>query len=366
MKKVTISVSSDLSTDQRVHKVATTLQAMGFDVLLIGRLLPGSMPILRKYKYKRMRMLFHSEIWFYMEYNIRLLFSLIFSKSDIYLSNDLDTLLPNFIVTRLRGKTLVYDSHEMFCEGPELQGRKLVQSIWRMIEKSIVPRLDYVYTVSQSIADNYNKRYKVNFEVIRNIPKLVKKRREVRQLNFLNKKIILYQGVMNPGRGLEEIISAMQFIDSAVLLIIGFGKVEDDLKDLVREKNLQDKVVFYGKVPFEDLFSYTVQADIGLVLEKPLGLSFTYSLPNKLFDYIHAGVPIIASPLVEVKRIMSEADIGVIIESYEPKYLANKINLMLDNKEKLVLWKKNMIKLSKKLNWEIESVKLNKLFAKLL
>ena len=75
MKKVTISVSTDLCTDQRVHKVATTLQAMGFDVLLIGRLLPGSMPILRKYKYKRMRMLFHSEIWFYMEYNIRLLLS---------------------------------------------------------------------------------------------------------------------------------------------------------------------------------------------------------------------------------------------------------------------------------------------------
>ena len=366
MKKVTISVSSDLCTDQRVHKVATTLQSMGFDVLLIGRLLPGSMPIVRKYRYKRMKMLFHSEIWFYMEYNIRLLFLLIFSRSDVYLSNDLDTLLPNFIVAKLKDKTLVYDSHEMFCEGPELQGRKLVQSIWKKIEKSIVPRLDYVYTVSESIANNYNKRYKVNFKVIRNIPKLVKKRTEVKQFNFLNKKIILYQGVMNPGRGLEEVISAMQFIDSAVLVIIGFGKVEGDLKNLVRERNLEDKVVFYGKVPLEDLFSYTIQADIGLVLEKPLGLSFTYSLPNKLFDYIHAGVPIIASPLVEIRRIMSEADIGVIIESYEPKYLANKINLMLENKESIALWKKNMLKLSKNLNWEIESIKIKKLFAKLL
>ena len=366
MKRIIISVTSDLCTDQRVHKIATTLQQMGFEVLLLGRMLPDSLLIERTYKCKRLRLIFKKEVWFYIEYNIRLFFFLLFSKSDVYLANDLDTLLPNFLVSKLKGKPLAYDSHEMFCEGPELQGRKFVQSVWRTIEKWILPKLKHTYTVSQSIADNYNKQYNANFQLIRNIPKLEMKTKEVEELQFNDKKIILYQGVMNPGRGLEEMIAAMPFIDSAVLLIIGFGKVEDELKELVVKMGVEDKVIFYGKVPFEDLFSYTKQADIGLLLERSLGLSFTYALPNKLFDYIHAELPIIASPLLEIKRIMDENEMGVIIENYNPKYLADTINVMLNNAEKRKVWKANMVKVKQELNWEKESKKLNKFFSDFL
>jgi len=363
LKRIIISVTSDLCTDQRVHKIAITLQQMGFEVLLLGRMLPDSLPIERTYKYKRLSLIFKTEVWFYIEYNIRLFFFLLFSKSDIYLANDLDTLLPNFLISKLKRKPLVYDSHEMFCEGPELQGRKFVQLVWRTIEKLILPRLKHTYTVSQSIADNYNKQYNTNFQIIRNIPKLDVKTKKVEELQFNDKNIILYQGVMNPGRGLEEIITAMPFIDSAVLLIIGFGKIEDELKELVVKMGVEDKVIFYGKVPLEYLFSYTQQADIGLLLERPLGLSFKYALPNKLFDYIHAELPIIASPLLEIKRIMDENEIGVIIENYNPEYLADIINIMLNNVEKRKVWKANMVKVKQELNWEKESEKINNLFS---
>ena len=141
MKRIIISVTSDLYTDQRVHKTAITLQEMGFDVLLVGRKLPTSLSIKRSYKTKRMRLIFKTEVWFYMEYNIRLFFFLLFTKTDVLLANDLDTLLSNFLISKLKRKLLVYDSHEMFCEGPELQGRKFVQSVWRFIERSIVPKL---------------------------------------------------------------------------------------------------------------------------------------------------------------------------------------------------------------------------------
>ena len=366
MKRIIISVTSDLCTDQRVHKVATTLSEMGFDVLLLGRKLPDSLPIERSYKTKRFKLFFNEEVWFYMEYNIRLFFFLLFTKVDVLLANDLDTLLPNFLVSKIKNKPLVYDSHEMFCEGPELQGRMFVQSVWRLIEKSILPKLKYAYTVSQSIADAYKNDYEADFKVIRNIPKLESKPKAVKQLNFDNKKIILYQGVMNPGRGLEEMIAAMPLIDNAVLLIIGFGKVEQQLKQLVKEKHLEGNVIFFGKVPFEQLLSYSKQADVGLLLERPLGLSFTYALPNKLFDYIHADLPIIASPLVEVKSIMQQYNIGKVVENYSAEYLAATINEMLSNIEQRNSWKQNMQKAKKELNWEKEEEKLQNIYAQFL
>jgi len=349
-----------------VHKVATTLSEMGFDVLLLGRNLKDSFPVEREYKIKRFNLIFETEVWFYMEYNIRLFFFLLFSKADVFLANDLDTLLPNFLVSKLKGKPLVYDSHEMFCEGPELQGRNFVQVVWRTIEKWIVPKLKYAYTVSLSIAQDYKKLYGTDFKVIRNIPKLKIESKAVEQLNFNGKKIILYQGVMNPGRGLEEMIAAMPLIEKAVLLIIGFGKVEGELRELVKEKNLENKVIFYGKVPFDDLLSYTKQAHIGLLLERPLGLSFTYALPNKLFDYIHAGLPIIASPLVEVKRIMDDYNVGCMVENYNPQYLADTIKQMLENSEKIALWKQSMQKAKMELNWEKEQGKLKGIYIQFL
>lgn len=366
MKRIIISVTSDLCTDQRVHKVATTLSEMGFDVLLLGRQLPDSLPIERNYKTKRLKLLFNEEVWFYMEYNIRLFFFLLFTKADVLLANDLDTLLPNFLVSKIKHKPLVYDSHEMFCEGPELQGRKFVQSVWRLIEKSILPKLKYAYTVSHSIANAYKNDYEVDFKVIRNIPKSESKTKEVKHLNFDDKKIILYQGVMNPGRGLEEMIAAMPLIDNAVLLIIGFGKVEQELKELVKEKHLEDKVIFFGKVPFEQLLSYSKQADIGLLLERPLGLSFTYALPNKLFDYIHADLPIITSPLVEVKSIIQQYNIGKVVENYNAEYLAATINEMLSNIEQRNSWKQNIQEAKKELNWEKEEQKLQNIYAHFL
>ena len=119
-------------------------------------------------------------------------------------------------------------------------------------------------------------------------------------------------------------------------------------------------------MPFQDLFTYTKQADIGLLLERPLGLSFTYALPNKLFDYIHAGLPIIASSLVEVKRIMNKYNIGEIVEDYSPEPLAQKLNEMLSNSEKREVWKQNMQKAKKALNWENEQKKLIEIYSQFL
>ena len=244
---------------------------------------------------------------FYAEYNIRLFLFLLFKKFKIILSNDLDTLPACFFASKISNSELVYDSHELFSEGPELQGRKFIQNFWRKLEDYFLPRVKKSYTVSQSIADFYGKKYQNKMGVIRNVP--------LKNTNFISKKIeypkakktILYQGVLNPGRGIKPMIRALHYIDDLELVIIGYGKVEQDLREFVLNEKMENRVHFLGRVDRDLLVNYTKLATLGMVLEEPLGLSFTFSLPNKLFDFIHAGIPIIAGNLPEITRIVKKA-----------------------------------------------------------
>ncbi|MGQ0828419.1 MAG: glycosyltransferase [Bacteroidota bacterium] len=359
MKRAIVSVINDLSTDQRVHKVCTTLHKLGYDVILIGRKQDKSLPLnQRDYKTKRMYLLFKTGPLFYAEYQLRLFFYLLFHKTDVLVSNDLDTLLPNYLISKLKGRHLVYDSHELFCEVPELQNNPLKKRIWKSIERRIFPKLKHVFTVNDSIAKIYSDEYKVNVKVVRNIPSALKAipKKSKTELNLpTDKKIIILQGAgINIDRGAEEAVQAMQYINNVVLLIIGSGDVIDILKQMVNKLNLSDKVKFIGKVPFEQLLQYTHHADLGLTLDKDTNVNYRYSLPNKLFDYIHAGVPVLSSNLVEIKKIIDQYNIGECIYNHNPKHIAEKINSILNNEVLLQAWKHNTQKAAAELNWEKE------------
>ena len=171
MKRVIISVTSDLVTDQRVHRTASSLHNAGLTVILAGRQLKKSLPLAeRTYKTVRFKLWFEKGALFYACYNIRLFFFLLFNKADVLVANDLDTLLPNYLASKLKGAELYYDSHEYFTEVPELVNRKGIQKTWKMIERFVFPKLKHVYTVNDAIATLYEKEYKVNVDVVRNIP----------------------------------------------------------------------------------------------------------------------------------------------------------------------------------------------------
>ncbi len=369
MKKVIVSVINDLSTDQRVHKTCNTIHALGYDVILIGRKQRKSQPLLpRRYELKRMSLFFEKGMFFYIEYQIRLFIYLLVNKADILVSNDLDTLLPNYIISKSRRIPLVYDTHELFCEVPELQHRPLKRSMWKFIERSIFPHLKHVFTVNDSIAAIYKKEYGVDVKVLRNVPLLfnhtpfIKKTKKELGIPE-NKKIILLQGAgINVNRGAEEAVEAMQYIDNAILLIIGSGDVIKLLKRLAVELNLSAKIVFIGKIPFQELRQYTRHADLGLTLDKGTNLNYKYSLPNKLFDYIHAGVPILSSDLPEIKKIINEYDIGDCIDIHDPEHIAKKIFTMLHEETILQVWKKNTKIAAENLNWEKEEIQLITVF----
>ena len=371
MKKIIVSVINDLSTDQRVNKVCTSLTLMGFNVLLVGRKLPWSTAVdKRPYAMHRMRLLFVKGPLFYAEYNFRLFLFLLFRQADILVSNDLDTLLPNFIISRLKNIPLVYDSHEYFTETPEVINRGFVKKTWEFIEKMIFPKLKDVFTVNESIAKIFENKYNVHVNVLRNIPptfkpSVIKGKTELGLPE--NKSIIILQGAgINIHRGAEELIESLLYLDNILLLIIGSGDVIELLKRQAKSLNLETKVRFIPKLPYNELYNYTVHAEIGFSLDKGTNPNYQLSLPNKLFDYIHAGTPVLVSQMVEIKKIVIQYQVGEFIESHEPRHIADKIRSMLENTEKLAFYRRNCISAAKELCWENEEKILITVYEKYL
>ncbi|WP_442265680.1 glycosyltransferase [Tenacibaculum sp. ZS6-P6] len=362
-KKIFVAVTNDISTDQRVHKVCTYLLKNNFDVLVYGRVLPYTIEIDRPYKIVRKKHWFNNNFLFYAEYNVRLFFYLLFHRYTYILSNDLDTLPACFFASSLKRNTqLVYDSHELFSEGPELQGRKFVQGFWRKLEYFFLPRIRKSYTVSQSIVKFYNDRHNNHMGLIRNLPQL---HREIieEKVSFPTKnKVILYQGVLNPGRGIKPMIKALHLLSGIDLVIIGYGKVEQELKDFVQLENLESRVHFLGRVAHEKLPNYTKLADLGMVLEEPLGKSFEFSLPNKLFDYIHAELPLISGNLPEIINIVNTYNVGIAVDSYQPEAIAKAVSSILNNETLINEIKQNQKIAKEELCWEKEQLKLDSYF----
>lgn len=363
LKRVIVSVINDLVTDQRVNKSCLTLQKLGCDVTLVGRRQRKSPPMdERPYKVHRMKLLFEKGPLFYAEYNIRLFFFLLFHKSDILFSNDLDTLLANYFVSRLKRVKMVYDSHEYFTETPELVTRPKVQRVWKRIEEFVVPKLDGMITVNESIAGLFREKYGVRVGVVRNIPRIVEISHSDRsQLGLpLDKHLLILQGSgINVQRGAEELVEAMRLLDDCYLVIVGGGDVVPDLKQMVLDFGISERVRFFPRMPYQEMMRYTQLAELGFCLDKDTNLNYRYCLPNKLFDFIHAGVPIVAaSCLVEVTGIIRHYDIGLLVENHDPGTIADAVRVGVNNGELRAKWSANLKKAASELNWQNEEQQL--------
>lgn len=330
MKKAVVTVTNDLVTDQRVMRTIGVLQELGFEPTFVGRKLPGSLPFQKDYPHHRFKLYFHEGFLFYANYNLRLFFYLLFRRYDLYVSNDLDTLLPNFMVSQLKGKPLVYDSHEYFTGVPEIQDRPVVKAVWTALERVIFPRLKDVVTVNESIANIYRKQYNKEVRVVRNISdsRLPEYRKSRADLGLPEKAFILInQGAgINVDRGMEEAMEALQYLPAeVVLLIVGNGDALPGLRRLAFNLSLEDRVIFKAKQPYLEMLQYTLNADCGLSLDKPLSPNYQYSLPNKIFDYVKCGLPMVVSNVVEVGKVVEKYGLGRITKNHKPKEIATKV-----------------------------------------
>ncbi|MEL7121907.1 MAG: glycosyltransferase [Bacteroidota bacterium] len=355
-KKIIATVTNDLAQDQRMIRICNSLQQAGYQVLLLGRLKKNSKPLVnRSFQQKRLYCFFQKGKWFYLEYNLRLTLFLLFKQADIFNAVDLDTILPNLIAAKLKRKKLVYDAHEYFTEVPEVIRRPAIKKIWERIAAFAVPKVDLAYTVGPQLAKIMGKRYDKNFEVIRNLPL---------QQNFpLTKpnnesKIILYQGMLNEGRGLEQFILAMHHIENAVFWLVGSGDLMEELQRLVKKEALEEKVIFKGFVPPDQLREYTIKADLGINLLENTGLSYYYSLANKALDYIQAGLPSLQMNYPEYAHINGQYNCFVLLNELEPDDIAKCVNSLLEINETYHQISKNCLSAAKTLNWEQEQLKL--------
>jgi glycosyltransferase involved in cell wall biosynthesis len=370
-KRILVAVTNDLLTDQRVHRVCEFLHEKGHTVCLIGRKRSTSAPLnSRSYGTKRMRLLFERGPFFYAFFNIRLFFFILFSRYDIIVANDLDTLPACFYASKIRRKKLVYDTHEYFTEVPELIHRPKVQRTWERIEERIFPKLQHICTVNDSIAGMYDKKYGKILSVVRNIPdsKNITLKKTRKELGLPeNKFILILQGAgINIDRGAEEAVEMMKNLENALLVIAGNGDVIPSLKKYVSANSLEEKVFFFPRMPYPDLIQYTMNADLGLTLDKGTNINYLFSLPNKLFDYIHAGIPVLASPMPEVEKIIRKYDIGEVIETHDVKHLENRVRTLMNDPVLLQKYRENTKTAAAELSWENEKKKLDELYRPLL
>lgn len=360
--KAVIAVISDLSTDMRVRKLALLLEEEGLDVTVIGRASSAPVPAaVRGVRFERIRVPFTRGPAMYLAFNFLLFFRLLFKRFDICVASDLDTLAPCFVVSGLFRKKLVYDSHEYFTGQSGLREKRMKHFIWKSAERLMLPKIKFIITVSESIAALYRDEYGVSPVVVRNASPAVA-HLEPRGRNELgvtgDELLVVLQGSgINGGRGAEELLSAIPLTTGVRLAIIGSGDIIDSLIRKAEAGRAVDRIIFLPRMPWEEMMRYTMSCDAGLSLDTDTCINQRYSLPNKLFDYIAAGLPVVVSPLPEVSALVSRYGCGAVLDDVTPEAIARQLQRLADDRSLLHLLRQGAGKAREELNWENEKVK---------
>lgn len=360
-KKIIALVSNNIATDQRLIKVGTTLSNRGYEFLLVGTTHRGKPELNLPFFTHRISLFFDKGALFYAELNLRLLLYLLTHlRSDhILLANDLDTLLPAYIVAKLKKTPLAFDSHEIFSELPALNQNPKAKKVWKTLEKFLMPRLKTVYTVSNSYAQWFEKEYHISCQLIQNLPFLAKTNRGISHSD--SPYTLIYQGAMNPSRGIEKMILTMHHLPDCQLWLVGDGPELETYKELAQQQKLENQIKFWGRIAPEKLKEITSQAHLGLSLEEASALSYRYALPNKLFDYIHAGIPVLGTwELPEVEAIVTKYGIGAVIQNNQAQHIAERVKFI--RKYPFSHWTEKLETAALQLNWQNQEQDLVAIF----
>jgi glycosyltransferase involved in cell wall biosynthesis len=366
---ILFTVTTDLSYDQRMQRICTSLANAGYKVLLVGRVKKNSIPLSpQPYLQKRLHCLFEKGKLFYAAYNIRLFFYLLFKKTDSICAIDLDSILPCYFVSVLKNKIRIYDAHELFCEMKEIAARPGIYTIWKAIERYAVPKFLKGYTVNQPIADEFKAMYGVNYEVVRNIALLRENKEATCNVEYENTipqgKFILYQGAVNEGRCFETLIPAMKQV-ACPLIICGDGNFMEQAKALVKLNQLENKVIFKGNIPPDELREITRMAYAGITLFDDAGKSNYYSLANRFFDYLQAGIPQLCVAYPVYEEINNQYPIALLVNDTGSNNLAMQLNNLLNNGFLYNSLKDGCSKARLVFNWQEEEKKLLNFYEKL-
>lgn len=342
-------------------RICNTLANEGYKVSLLGRIRKNS-PLLPKRKFEQIRfkLPFEKGPLFYLFLNIRFIIYLALKKIDILNACDADTLLTAYFLKLFKKFKLVYDAHEYFTEVPELENREHIKYIWKQIESLGIKKSDAAYTVSERLAKILERD--TCFEVIKNVPLIKEKPRQLEFKNRLRNPFILYQGALNTGRGLYQLIDACQKLNIMVKLV-GAGDLDTSLRNYVQEKGFSN-VEFTGRLKPEELHNLTRKAFLGYNLLEARSKSYYYSLSNKFFDYMQAGLPSLNSDFPEYNAILQKYKCGSCI-NLETHAIVTEISNYLENESYYLNRCKNSILAAEEFCWEKEKPRLLKIYSKL-
>ncbi|HEY0040250.1 MAG TPA: glycosyltransferase [Flavisolibacter sp.] len=360
MKHIYFTVTNDLTYDQRMHRICTSLSEAGFGVTLVGRKLKSSLPFQsRPYQQKRLSCFFTKGFLFYAEYNLRLFFFLLTKKMDGVCAIDLDTILPCLFISKLKKVVRVYDAHEYFTELKEVRTRPLVKNVWLRVERFAVPKFKNGYTVSDGLATEFKAKYGNEYWVVRNLPKLLPFTENIKRERFL-----VFQGAVNEARGFEVLIPAMKAIPYP-LVVCGDGNFMQKLKLLIVENGVQDKVQLNGMMLPEDLRVVAQKAALGIGLAEKEGINQFHALPNKFLEYMHAGLPQIAMNFPEYQKVNAHYKVAVLADDLSIEGIIRIINDTMQNESLLAEMTQNALKARKVYCWQAEEKKLLKFYQQL-
>ncbi len=312
----------------------------------------------------------------YMEFLIRASVRGIGKKCDVYHAHDLPTLLPALIAGKWNRAKIIYDSHELWTEQGNLSG--LTQKFAKRLEGFLIRKTDRVLAANRSRALIMAQMYPgISIpDVIMNCPpreenmhlRTPRKLIEFADAETTGKqKIVLYQGGLSPGRGIENIVGAAEYFqDHIILVLLGQGPLKEELVRQVHGRGLEKKVFFHDYVPYGDLLDYTASADVGLITYRNTCLNNYYCAPNKLFEYVAVGLPIVACHFPELEFFVKEYGIGKLFDPDDPVSIAGAIDGIFESETEFAIMKQNTAKVRENFNWPVEAKKLSNIYDELL
>ncbi len=385
--KVGMHVLGAAATDPRVLREATALVEAGYAVSIVDIEEEGNHPRDEELRGVSLKHVLMPRAFFSTRFDkwtlirvtglfVRTTLRLLQTRADIYHGHEVSGLLPCYIAAFLRRKPVIFDAHEMpLFERPLSElglSRRLLRKLLAAMLAYIVPRCAGVITVSPPIVEDLRKRYDIKDVVLlRNLPEY----REVSQSDRLRQhlglapevRIALYQGYLQPNRGLDRLIRAATFLDPNIMIVI-MGKnrktTQTQLEALIASEGVADRVKILPPVAYADLLDWTSSADIGLNVASPdYSLNVRYFLPNKLFEYLMAGVPVLSSSLEAMVEVINTYDVGQILPSVEPEDIGNAINRMLADPAGLARQRSHALEATRNdFYWEKESTRLLDLY----
>ena len=371
-------VLNKFTHDTRVRKEARSLVRAGHDVT-VWALGDGHLPareeidgfIVRRKELRLARSAWRLPGMTLAEQTWATTAALIRERADVYHAHDANALLQAYLAARINRAALVYDAHELWSGGIARKWTaRLRLAVMQRVEGTLARRAQGVITVNESVAQELHRLYGISPVVLMNCQEYV----EVEKNDILRREldipadryIVIYAGSLTAGRGLENLIAAVPYLERAVVVLMGRDRLNGKLQRLSRESGVADRVYFHPPVPSDEVTRYVASADVGVMPTLAVKLSYYYGSGNKLFHYIMAGIPAAVSDQPEKRRIVETYDVGVVFDETDPRSIAQAINDLLADRERYEQMCRNARRAAREeLNWEVEEQKLLRLYRSL-